>query len=218
MKNVRLWFTKDGAARYISHLDLNRCIMRAIYRSKLPVWYTEGFNPHPFVTFALPLSLGFRGKRESMDIRLLQELSKEEIIYKMNACLPKGIRIFDATKPKMKPGQISYALFTIRLSSEGYSSETVKKELLNLLSQDEIMVEKKSKSGTKQVNLKEKIKKYHIIADETAAVMQVLLSAGSTANVNPNLLLEALCQSTGYEIEADITREEVYNERLEPFG
>ena len=61
MRNVRIWFVKDFECRYISHLDLNRTMLRALHKSKLPIWHTEGFNPHPFATFPLPLSLGFRG-------------------------------------------------------------------------------------------------------------------------------------------------------------
>ena len=61
MKSTRIWFHKFGTAKYISHLDLNRCVARAFHKAKLPMWYTEGFNPHAFVTFALPLSLGVEG-------------------------------------------------------------------------------------------------------------------------------------------------------------
>ena len=73
MRNVRVWFKKEGTAKYISHLDLNRNMLRIIHMAKLPIWYTEGFNPHPFITFALPLSLGFSGLRESMDFKLLDD-------------------------------------------------------------------------------------------------------------------------------------------------
>ena len=87
MKNVRIWFKKDYECRYISHLDLNRCMLRALHKSKLPIWHTEGFNPHPFVTFPLPLSLGFRGTNECMDVKLEDDnYSYEEIITKLNNC------------------------------------------------------------------------------------------------------------------------------------
>ena len=81
-KDVRVWFSKTGTARYISHLDLNRCMSRAFHKAKLPLWYTEGFNPHVFLTFAAPLSLGFEGRRESMDIRLIEEMPYAELIEK----------------------------------------------------------------------------------------------------------------------------------------
>ena len=81
LKSVRIWFKKDYECRYISHLDLNRCMLRALHKSKLPVWHTEGFNPHPFATFPLPLSLGFRGVNECMDVKLEDDnYSFKEII------------------------------------------------------------------------------------------------------------------------------------------
>ena len=80
MKNVRVWFEKKNTARYISHLDLNRCMSRAFQKTKLPLWHTQGFHPHIFLTITMPLSLGMSGLRESMDIRLIEEISNEEII------------------------------------------------------------------------------------------------------------------------------------------
>lgn len=58
MTTVRIFYKKLDVAKYISHLDMQRCMQRAVKRAKLPVWYTEGFNPHPYITFALPISLG----------------------------------------------------------------------------------------------------------------------------------------------------------------
>ena len=78
-------------------------MLRALHKSKLPIWHTEGFNPHPFATFPLPLSLGFRGVNECMDVKLEDDnYSLKEIIPKLNACLPRGIRVFDATEAVMK--------------------------------------------------------------------------------------------------------------------
>lgn len=77
-RTVRVTFRKLGRARYISHLDVNRTMTRALRRAGLPVWYTEGFNRHPYLTFASPLSLGFEGERETMDIRLEGEMPLDE--------------------------------------------------------------------------------------------------------------------------------------------
>ena len=64
MKTVRVWFRKTGAACYISHLDLTHCMARALHRSRIPLWYTQGFNPRAHMVFALPLPLGMEGERE----------------------------------------------------------------------------------------------------------------------------------------------------------
>lgn len=217
MKNVRIWFEKDGPARYISHLDLNRCMTRVLYRSQIPIWHTEGFNPHPFITFALPLSLGFRGKRESMDIKLLEDIPESELIMRLNSCLPAGIRVFAVTEPVMKPGRITYALFDLLLESDIHPVQQVEAAVMQVLSMPEIMVSKKSKAGIKEVDLKENICKYDVTTDAVGVHLLITLPAGSVNNVNPTLLLEAIQQITGVQIRADITRVDIYNEEVESF-
>ena len=155
MKNVRIWFKKDGECRYISHLDLNRTMLRALHKSKLPIWHTEGFNPHPFATFPLPLSLGFRGVNECMDVKLEDDnYSFKEIPKKLNDCLPRGIRVFDVTEAVMKAGKIAFASFTMRVSIENKPSGLVCEQLKDLLSLDKIEIEKRSKKGMKIVDIK----------------------------------------------------------------
>lgn len=218
MKNVRIWFKKDFECRYISHLDLNRTMLRALHKSKIPIWHTEGFNPHPFATFPLPLSLGFRGVNECMDVRLEDDnYSFEEIISKLNACLPRGIRVFNVTEAVMKAGKVAYASFTIHLSLDNKPSSLICSQLKELFAQDAIEVEKKSKKGMKTVDIKPGIKSCFITEKFDFACLDITLSAGSSDNVNPNLIISALEQKTGGEYEADITRNDLYNSDLEPF-
>lgn len=218
MKNVRIWFKKDFECRYISHLDLNRTMLRALHKSKIPIWHTEGFNPHPFATFPLPLSLGFRGVNECMDVRLEDDdYSFEEIITQLNACLPRGIRVFDVTEAVMKAGKIAFAAFTVRLACDKTPSSAICRDLKALLGQDEIIIEKKSKKGMKTVDIKPAVQSYEIAEEFDFARLEILLSAGSSDNVNPNLLIAALQSKTGAEYEVDITRNDLYNADKEPF-
>ena len=78
MRSVRLFFKKYGNMKFVSHLDMNRFMIRMVRMSGIPVWYSEGFNPHPYITFALPLSLGFDSDWEIMDIRLDKDEFKNE--------------------------------------------------------------------------------------------------------------------------------------------
>ncbi len=218
MKNIRIWFKKDGACRYISHLDLNRVMLRALHKSKIPVWHTEGFNPHPFATFPLPLSLGFRGVNECMDVKLEDEdFSFTEIIDRLNACLPAGIRIFDVTEPLMKAGKVAFASFTMRISCDDVSSSVVTKQLRGLLDSEAITVEKKSKRGLKTVDIKTGIRSAEVREMLDCAVMDITLSAGSSDNVNPNLIITALQEQTGLIYDTDITRNDLYNAELASF-
>ncbi len=217
MKNVRIWFTKDGAARYISHLDLNRCMSRVVHRAKIPIWYTEGFNPHPYLTFALPLSLGVRGKRESMDLKLLEEMPEQELIERLNACLPTDIRVYAATEPEMKPGRIAFARYDLILKPEGNDGEDILKTVNNVLALPQVLVEKKSKAGLKEVDLKKNLCEYTLEPQKDGVHMNVLLPAGSVNNINPSLIPTAISKYTGIQLTSDITRQELYNEEKKPF-
>lgn len=218
MKNVRIWFKKDFECRYISHLDLNRCMLRALHKSKIPIWHTEGFNPHPFATFPLPLSLGFRGINECMDVKLEDEnYSFEEIKTNLNNCLPRGLRVFDVTEAVMKAGKIAFASFSIKLSGDRLRSADICFDVNSLLSQDSIEIEKKSKKGLKTVDIKQGIKSFEVEERFDYAELNIVLSAGSSDNVNPNLLISALQRKTGVEYDVDITRNNLYNSDMELF-
>lgn len=218
MKSVRIWFKKDFECRYISHLDLNRCMLRALHKSKLPVWHTEGFNPHPFATFPLPLSLGFRGVNECMDVKLEDDnYSFEEIIPKLNACLPRGIQVFDVTEPVMKAGKIAFAEFSIKLSYENTNSTVLAENLSRFLESDKIEIEKRSKKGFKTVDIKQGIKSFEIDEKFDFVLLNVVLSAGSSDNVNPNLLVSAFENYSALTVDADITRIDLYNSDMELF-
>lgn len=218
MKSVRIWFKKDYECRYISHLDLNRCMLRALHKSKLPVWHTEGFNPHPFATFPLPLSLGFRGVNECMDVKLEDDnYSFEEIIKKLNECLPRGIQVFDVTEPVMKAGKIAFAEFSIKLSSESTNTTVIAEKLTKFLTLDKIEIEKRSKKGLKTVDIKQGIKSYKSEEKFDFVLLDVILSAGSSDNVNPNLLIFAFENYSALTVDADITRIDLYNSDMELF-
>ena len=218
LKNIRIWFKKDFECRYISHLDLNRTMLRALHKSRIPIWHTEGFNPHPFATFPLPLSLGFRGINECMDVKLEDDdYPFEDIIEKLNSCLPRGMRVFDVTEAVMKAGKIAFASFCIRLSLDKKPSSLICAQLRELLGRNEILIEKRSKKGMKTVDIKPAVKKAEITEKFDFAQLDVMLSAGSSDNVNPNLLITALEQATGEEYEADVTRVDLYNAEAQPF-
>ena len=82
---LRVKFCKVGNLQYISHLDLVRTMMKIIVRANLPLWYTEGFNPKPKLTFATPLSIGTESVCEFMDIRLTEKIEPQKAIDALNA-------------------------------------------------------------------------------------------------------------------------------------
>lgn len=194
-------------------------MLRALHKSKLPIWHTEGFNPHPFATFPLPLSLGFRGVNECMDVKLEDDnYSLNEIIPKLNACLPRGIRVFDATEAVMKAGKVAYASFTIKISGDTVPSSLICQQINELMGEDKIELEKRTKKkGFKTVDIKPGIKSFELTEKFDYAELNVVLSAGSSDNVNPNLLITALQNKTGAEYDIDITRNDLFDADMRPF-
>ncbi len=187
--NTRVFFSKMDRAKYISHLDLNHCIQRAMKRSRLPIWQTEGFNPHTYVAFMLPLSLGQEGVCEAMDFRLTEDVSPEVVKQKLNDSLPPDIRIIEVTEPKYKNTDIATAEYTI----EADISVTKFREFMQ---SDEILAEKKTKRGVSTVDLKPLVTELSVEKGE----IKLRLPAGNEFSINPQLLFDAYTDKTGEEI------------------
>ena len=219
MRNVRVFFKKFAACKYISHLDLNRVMLRALGKSGVDIWRTEGFNRHAYITFALPLSLGFSSECESMDFRLLDdETDLSEIPERLNAGLPEGIRVFACHEAVHKPADIDAARYEAELASDDISVEELYIALAQLLESEEIPVEKKTKKGFKTVNLKEYVRACSLTAGESTVTLSITLPAGSSTNINPTLFVTALEKRLGAEIYYDISRKEIYTKEGEPFA
>ncbi|MCL2495135.1 MAG: TIGR03936 family radical SAM-associated protein [Oscillospiraceae bacterium] len=198
MQNTRIWFSKRGRAKYISHLDLMRAMSRTVRRAGLPIWYTEGFNPHPYLSFALPLPLGQEGLREAMDIRLLEDMPLDEIARRFDGVLPEGIEILGASQPWCGPGEIAAAEYEITIPCEDAEGFCARAE--RLLADKALTATKMGKQGhrkiEKEIALAPLILSYGLRAGEGEARLACTLAAGSEHNLNPALLCEALGAQT----------------------
>ena len=102
MEPIRVFYRKTDTAKYISHLDINRCFQRAMKRAGIPLWFTEGFNPHAYLTFPLPLALGYESLCECVDFRLTQPMEPGEIVDRLNRVLPMGLKAYAAAPPRAR--------------------------------------------------------------------------------------------------------------------
>ena len=194
MQNVRLWYKKEGIAKYQAHLDLVRCFSRTLKKSEIPFWYTEGFNPRPYLTFSLPLSLGQEGVHEPVDIRLIDDMDLDEIVERMNKNLPTGIKILEATEPIMDHKEIVWAQYQISLEFENAEQAKIFAEKSQqLVESGELNAQKKTKKGTmKTINLCEMIDSFSVFSDGVNAFINTIISAGPAINLNAELLLNTL--------------------------
>ena len=194
MREVRLRFSKTGRCKYISHLDINRCMARAFSRAEIPLWFTEGFNPHPYMSSSLPLSLGVESLCESVDIRLIEEISNDEVKQRMNDTLPPDIRIIDVYDDFRDCSEIAYSDYVFKIEFD--DNKTALEKLKGVLAGDEILAEKKTKQGkrrvVKETNIKEFIDKYNISIRDNDIVLNIRLEAGTKRNLNPTLLFDTL--------------------------
>ncbi len=128
-------------------------MLRIFRRSKLPVWYTEGFNPHPYYSFALALSLGFESDCEIMDFNITDDgMSFDEIRDRLNAVMPEGMRIISVAEQVKKITAITKAEYGFSLISEDISE--VYGSLTVLLAEYEFLIENKTRKGIKTVDIK----------------------------------------------------------------
>ena len=203
MREVRLRFSKTGQAKYISHLDVNRVFSRALSRAKINLWYTEGFNPHPYMSFSLPLSLGVESLCENVDIRIVDDISDDEIKQRMNDALPQGIRVLDVYENFMDCREICFSDYVFKF--EFSDNETALQKIKDVLSADCVMALKKGKQGRRRVfketDIKQFIDKYNISIRDNNVVLNARLLAGSEKNLNPTLLFDTIIRLIDMDYE-----------------
>lgn len=166
---------------------MNRFMIRMVRISKIPVWYSEGFNPHPYITFALPLSLGFESNYEIMDIRLDDDsYTNEEVFNSLNSVLPPDIKLIKVSDPIMKAGEIASAEFIVSFNENNLNLQEKFNEFLG--EEKEILIEKKSKKGKiNTIDISKMIYDFKFKDNK----LKLKLAAGGSDNLNPKLLLEA---------------------------
>ena len=203
MREVRLRFSKTGQAKYISHLDTNRVFSRALARAKINLWYTQGFNPRPYMSFSLPLSLGVESYCENVDLRILDDLTDEEIKERMNNALPLGIRIVDVYEDFMDCHDIVYSDYVFKF--EFKDNETALEKIIAVLESDEILAQKKAKQGKrrilKETDIKQFIVKYNASIRDNNIVLNIRLLAGPDKNLNPTLLFDTIIRLIDTDFE-----------------
>ncbi|MBQ7129166.1 MAG: DUF2344 domain-containing protein [Clostridia bacterium] len=214
MRNVRLIYKKVGRAKYISHLDMNRLMLRVIKRSGLPVWFTKGFNPHAFITFALPLSLGFVSEYDICDFRITDDdFSNENVKNALEKSLPKDIEVVDIIEPRMKVKELCFAEFKIDIECD----IKAKNSLREFLNQDEIIVEKMTKKkNLKTFDVKPKIKKLSFEDTENGVKVSMLLPCGGEDNVNPALIFDEASKNIPFDVVL-VTRGKLYDKNMQLF-
>ena len=199
LSKYRLKYQKYEEARYISHLDFVRTIGRTFKRANLPLKYTQGFNPHIVMSVALPISVGVLSDSEYMDVELTESVSLSDLTKRINENIPMGLKILDAKKLNESDksfNKIESAKYLVYVIGNGNI------DLGRFLSLNQIIVEKKTKKGISDVDIKKDIKNIEYLGKENDFDVFVMhLSAGSSANLKPETVLNAFEKFMEYKTE-----------------
>ena len=159
----RALFEKTGNAVYISHLDLMRLFQRAFKRAGLPLTHTQGFNPRPSVSIALPLSLGVESVCELLEFDLEGEkLAGEEITQRLNSALIEGVRVLKVYEDGAKIKHLALMDCVVTLEYDAGIPSDAQTRIESLFSQNEIIVEKKGKNGVTEQNIAPMIRRIFV--------------------------------------------------------
>ena len=189
-RTIRMRFAKFGPALYISHLELTKVMTRAVVRSGLPVYYTEGFNPIPKLVFATPLSVGCGGEEEICDIRLMKDLPDAQVLARLQETMPLGIAVKEVYTAVGKPVNVQYAENEITYG--GFTVTDEQCAAIENLFRSPVVMMKKSKSGEKEVDITTYIRSLR--AENADGVLKVtaVTAANQENYLNPEYIAAAI--------------------------
>ena len=194
MFKARMRFSKTDEAAYISHIDLMHCMQRVIARAQLPVWYTEGFNQHIYISIALPLSTGYSGECEFLDFNCTADEIPADAVERMNAVMPRGLsvqEIYPLSDGGQKVREIAYSKFEITWEFDDGVPENFCRDVEELFAREEILILKRSKRGEKEVNIKDLMKGISLEQDTDCVRAYAILGAGNN-NLSPEYVTKTI--------------------------
>lgn len=201
--NIRVKFKKYGSMKFVGHLDLMRYFQKAVRRAGIDICYTQGFHPHPVMSFALPLGVGMISDGEYMDIEVNSTLPTKEAVALLNSQMAEGIEVVNYVRleehAKKAMALVTGAAYSYILRDDAQyhpNLQTLQKKIYAYYElQDHLLVTKTTKKNERELDLKPLIYRMESIAgrsenDTASAGIYLLLSAGSTDNIKPELVLE----------------------------
>lgn len=224
MMKIRIKFRKYGNMKFIGHLDVMRYFQKAIRRSEVNIRYSEGFSSHQIMSFAAPLGVGITSKGEYVDIEVLDTENSKKMLDRLNAVMSEGFEILEY---KLLPDDAANAMSIVAAADysltfrPGYEPENESpaqwfEKLVRFFDADHVMIMKKTKKGEREMDLKPFAYELEVRNDGETPALFMKVSAGSAANIKPELVLDAYYASLGEERPqfAFMTeREEVYADK-----
>ncbi len=220
---LRIQFEKTGSLQYISHLDLVRTMHKVLIRSRMPLWFTEGFNPKPKMIFASSMSVGLQSICEFLDVRITHRVDLESAIQSLNSCLMPELRVIDVYYAEREFNEIAWAEYEINIKSETLPDSAAKK-CASVLTASPLTVLKRTKSGDRDVDISATVGEVKATEAEDGSIdISVFLRAENTSFLNPEYLITALKNELGIlsgnllNNTYTIIRKAMYDAEMRPF-
>jgi len=210
MSKVRFLYSKTGRAKYISHLDLMSVMQRSFLRAGVNLKYSEGFNPHPYMSVALPLSVGNESICELIDVGVADGRLPDLRSIKM----PEGIVISEVYTPSCKFNDITWIEIVAEMLYDRKITVEEVNELKKAFAKKPIIISKKTKRGVKELDIAPFIKDVEISVGE-----RILLKAKVSAQ-NPTINSEDIVSAFGDTLKPDcidLKRIEIYDSNMVVF-
>lgn len=206
MPKYRMLFSKTGRIIYISHLDLIRTLQRSFLRADCPVSYSQGFNPHPKFSIALPLSVGIESLCEILSFSAEEPLDLPTLPEELTKYMPEGLKVRSVYEPHTKISDLKWIELQGRLFYENRDTTSEAEKLHTLFSDPsrELVVEKKAKRGLTEFSLWQGLKNIEFAPDEGMVRVAMRVSA-QQPTFNPYLLTEAI-KKYGPDSEPDFAK------------
>ena len=188
--NYILKYARDERVKYISHLDFMRLFHRTIRRTGMNFLFSQGFNPHPLMTVAQPLSVGVTSDCEYMKVGFDCNLSEQEIVDTINKALPPGYKILAAKRVEGKEidlTKLDRAVYTVELEFEGSA------DIDTFLENKELIVPKKTKSGVKDSDIRPYVYSIEKLSEQDGIlILKMCVAVGSVYNLKPQTVIDAM--------------------------
>lgn len=182
----RLLFEKKGRAVWISHLDLMRLFQRAFKRAGLPLTHTQGYNPRPSVSIALPLSVGVESSCELLDFDLYGDpVANDEICTRLNEALVEGIRVLQVYDTGRKLRDLSLLQCVVALEYDAGVPANATEQLTALFSRESVIVPKKTKNVIQDQDIIPMIRRMDITQLDTNTIAIEALVCCQNPTLNP---------------------------------
>ena len=189
----RLLFEKTGDAVWMSHLDLMRLFQRAFQRAGLTLTHTQGFNPRPSVSIAIPLSVGVESVCELLDFDLEGEkVECDEIMTRLNRTLVRGIRVLDCYDTGKKIKELAYLQCSIAMEYDAGVPEGAVASITELFTRESLTVEKKGKNGITQQDIIPMIRNFQVTQEDAYTVPICARICCQNPSLNPMQLVAAI--------------------------